>query len=336
MRIVVVGATGNVGIALLRVLKDRPEIEHIVGIARRPPGNDEPAERGYGGKVSWVAADIVTDDFLPAFENADAIVNLAWQIQPARNRGQLHLTNVHGSRRVFDAALACGASALVHASSVGVYAPGPKDSMVDENWPHTGISSSSYARDKATVEAMLDRLEASHPELRVVRMRPGLIFQHDAGTEISRYFLGHLVPRAAVRPRFLPAVPLPPQLRFQVVHADDVADAYARALVNDVRGAFNLAAEPVLDARRLAELFHAKPMAIPLRLLRNTVSTAYRLRLQPTDAGWIDMAALTPLMDTSRARTELGWQPRMSADAALLDLTDGIAHRSTGPTPVLR
>lgn len=336
MRVVVVGATGNVGVALLRVLKDRPDIDHIVGIARRPPGNDEPANRGYGGKVSWVAADVVSDELQSAFDGADVVVNLAWQIQPARRRGQLHLTNVHGSRRVFDAALACGARALVHASSVGAYAPGPKGELVDENWPHTGISSSSYSRDKATVEAMLDRLEASHPELRVVRLRPGLIFQHDAGTEIARYFLGHLVPRAAVRPRYLPAMPLPPQIRFQVVHADDVAEAYALALTSDVRGAFNIAAEPVLDAERLSQLFHARPLAIPLGLLRSAASLGYRLRLQPTDAGWIDMAARTPLMDTTRARNELGWQPRMSADAALLDLTEGIQHKATGPTPVLR
>ncbi|MGH3524259.1 MAG: NAD-dependent epimerase/dehydratase family protein, partial [Mycobacterium sp.] len=239
MRIVVVGATGNVGIALLRLLKDHPEVEQIVGIARRPPGNDGPADSGFGGRVQWVAADIVSDDLRSAFEGADAVVNLAWQIQPARERGQMHMTNVHGSRRIFDETLSCGAKVLVHASSVGVYAAGPKDRAVDETWPHTGISTSSYSRDKATVEAMLDRLEATHPDLRVVRMRPGLVFQREAGTEIAHYFLGRLVPRGAVRPRWLPATPLSPQIRFQVVHADDLAAAYSAAITRDVRGAFN-------------------------------------------------------------------------------------------------
>jgi len=336
MRIVIVGATGNVGVALLRALQDRPEVDHIVGIARRPPGNDEPADRGYGGKVSWVAADLMTDDLDAAFEGADAVVNLAWRIQPARRRSQLHLTNVHGSRRVFDATLVSGAKALVHASSVGVYAPGPKDRAVDESWPHTGVATSSYSRDKATVEAMLDRLEATHQGMRVVRMRPALIFQRDAGTEIAKYFLGPLVPRGLVRPRFLPVVPLPEEFRFQAVHADDVAQAFATALTSDVRGAFNLAADPVLDTARLAELFHARPVNMPLPVLRAMASASYRLRLQPTDAGWVDMGALTPLMDSTRARTELGWQPRMSADAALLDLTEGIQEKATGPTPALR
>lgn len=336
MRIVVVGATGNVGISLVRALKDRPEVDHIVGIARRPPGNEEPADRGYGGKVGWVAADLMADDVLPAFEGADAVVNLAWQIQPARHRGQMHLVNVHGSRRVFEAALACGVGTIVHASSVGVYAPGPKDRAVDETWPHTGIASSSYSRDKATVEAMLDRLEAARPNLRVVRLRPALIFQRDAGTEIARYFLGPLVPRSVVRPRLVPVVPLPEQMRFQAVHTDDVAEAYVAALLKDVRGAFNIAADPVLDSQHLARLFHARPVRTPPGLVRALADVTYRLHLQPTDAGWVDMGLLTPLMDVTRARVELGWQPRMSADAALLDLTEGIHDKATGPTPALR
>ncbi len=336
MRVVVVGATGNVGVSLLRALKNRPEVEHIVGVARRPPGNEQAAEYGYGGKVSWRALDLTSDDLAPAFDGADAVVHLAWQIQPARRRSQLHLTNVHGSRRVFDAVLSSGVSTLVHASSVGVYAPGPKDRAVNESWPHTGIATSSYSRDKATVEAMLDRLEAAHPTLRVVRLRPALIFQRDAGTEIARYFLGPLVPRSAVRPRMLPIVPMPDVMRFQAVHTDDVAQAYVAALLRDVRGAFNIAADPVLDTARLAELFRARPVHAPVRVVRALASATYAVGLQPTDAGWVDMAALTPLMDTTRARDELDWQPRMSADAALLDLTEGIQQKATGPTPALR
>ena len=340
MRIAVIGATGNVGVAVLRACAGRPEIDHVVGIARRTPTGDAAAATGedFGAKVSWVAADVAVDDLVEPLRGADAVVNLAWKIQPARGRGrgQLHLTNVHGSKRVFDAALAAGVDTVVHASSVGTYAPGPKDRAVDESWPHTGIATSSYSRDKATVEAMLDRLEAAHPTMRVVRMRPALIFQRAAGREIARYFLGPLVPRTLVRPRWLPVVGVPAQLRFQAVHTADVAEAYLAALTTDVRGAVNLAADPVLDARRLAELFGARVVHPPLRLVRTVADVTYRLRLQPTDAGWVDMGAATPLMDCTRARRLLGWQPRMSADAALLDLTEGIQHKVRGPTPALR
>jgi nucleoside-diphosphate-sugar epimerase len=129
---------------------------------------------------------------------------------------------------------------------------------------------------------------------------------------------------------------MPDVMRFQAVHTDDVAQAYVAALVRDVRGAFNIAADPVLDTAQLARLFNARPVHAPLRVVRALASATYALGLHPTDAGWVDMAALTPLMDTTRARDELGWQPRMSADAALLDLTEGIREKSTGPTPALR
>ena len=79
---------------------------------------------------------------------------------------------MHGSPRVFEAAAAAGAGALVHASSVGAYSPGPKDRRVDESWPTEGIPSSFYSRHKAACERALDELESRDPQLRVARLRP--------------------------------------------------------------------------------------------------------------------------------------------------------------------
>src|SRR5690606_19824698 len=110
--------------------------------------------------------------------------HLAWLIQPGHDRRALYATNVRGSAAVAGAVVAAGVPALVYASSVGSYAPGPKDRFVDESWPATGVPGSTYSRHKALVEAMLNRLERDRPALRVVRMRPGLIFQRSASAEI--------------------------------------------------------------------------------------------------------------------------------------------------------
>nr|WP_244161704.1 NAD-dependent epimerase/dehydratase family protein [Micromonospora eburnea] len=189
MRIVIVGATGNVGTAVLRRLRREAGTE-LVGVARRLPGPD--AGEPYDG-VAWRSCDIgspgAAERLAAIFAGARAVVHLAWQIQPSHDRRTLYRTNVGGSRAVLDAAVRAGVPALVYASSIGAYAPGPKDHPVSERWPATGVAGSSYSRDKAEVEALLDTVEREHPELRVVRLRPGLIFQRDAGTEISRYFL---------------------------------------------------------------------------------------------------------------------------------------------------
>lgn len=329
MRIAVVGATGNVGSALLRALGDDERVRGIIGIARRRPEHEPP-------KVRWETADVTRDDLVPILRHADAVVHLAWLIQPSRDESVTRAVNVEGSRRVFEAAAAAGVGAIVHASSVGAYSQGPKDRAVDESWPTGGIASSFYSRHKAEVERILDGFEAEHPHIRVVRLRPGLIFQRDAASEIRRYFAGPLLPNALVRRRLIPVVPRTPGLRFQAVHADDVADAYRRAVAErDVRGAFNIAAEPVLDPDELARILHARTIPVPASVLRIGADLTWRARLQPTSPGWVDMALKAPIMDTTRARTELGWMPCHSSGDALTDLLAGMRDGAGAPTPPL-
>jgi UDP-glucose 4-epimerase len=330
MRIVVLGASGNAGSALLRALEAEPAVGEVVAVARRPPA-DWPT-----GKTAWRALDIETDALAPLVQGADAVVHLAWLIQPGRDPARCRAVNVDGTRRVLDAVAATGVPAFVYASSVGAYAPGPKDRAVDETWPTDGIPSSFYSRHKAEVERMLDRFEREQPGTRVVRLRPGLIFQRAAASEIRRLFAGPFLPGRIVDPRLIPVVPRHPRLRFQAVHADDVADAYRRALVGDARGAFNIAADPVLDGDALGRLLGARPVPVRAGVLRRGAAAAFALRLTPTPPGWIDLALGVPLMDTARARTALGWQPRHDAAETLLELLAGIRDGAGDGTPTLR
>jgi UDP-glucose 4-epimerase len=329
MHVVVVGATGNVGTALLRALDDTPEISSVLGVARRvPSGDGAPGFR----KTTWHAADISRDplDFVAA---ADAVVHLAWLIQPSRREHVMRATNVDGSARLVQALVDNRVPSLVYASSVGTYAPAPKSSPLPESWPATGIQSSTYSRHKAEVEAMLDTTEQLQPRLRIVRLRTSLVFQRAAASEVHRLFLGPLLPWHL--PRAFRFVPRTPRLQFQATHARDIADAYLRALTRDVRGAFNIAAEPVLDSALIAEAVGGRPVPVPERLLRTLVQLSYAARLQPADPGWVDMATQTPIMDTARARTELEWTDTVAATDALTELLDGIGDGAGFPTPAL-
>jgi UDP-glucose 4-epimerase len=329
MRVVVIGASGNVGTSVLRSLADEPRVESVLGIARRVPTGSFP-------KTEWRQADISRSPLRPLFQGADAVVHLAWLIQPGRDKQRLHEVNVEGSARVFRAVAAAGVPALVYASSIGAYAPGPKDRAVDESWPTTGIASSFYARHKAEVERLLDRFEDEHPNTRVVRLRPGLIFKRDAASGIRRLFAGPLLPSMLVRRGLIPVVPAHERLVFQAVHSHDIGDAYRLALVNDdAHGAFNVAADPVLDPDELAKALGARKVPVPRGLLRGGAALTYGLRLQPSEPGWVDMAFAVPVMDTTRARTELGWRPRHSSTEALLDLLEGIREGAGLDTPPL-
>jgi nucleoside-diphosphate-sugar epimerase len=169
---------------------------------------------------------------------------------------------------------------------------------------------------------MLDVFERAQPGVRVVRMRTSLVFQRTAAAEIHRLFLGRLLPWHL--PHFLRLVPDLADLQFQATHADDIADAYRRALITDVRGAFNIAAEPVLNPTQIANIVGGRAVPMPAGVLRAVAATSYRLRIQPSEPGWLDMAMQTPLMDTSRGRADLGWEPHRTSLDAFRELIDGI------------
>jgi UDP-glucose 4-epimerase len=187
VKIVVTGASGNVGTSVLGALAEDPAVSEIVGIARRIP-------TARFQKTTWELADVARDRLEPLFAGAEVVIHLAWLIQPSRDEARTREVNVRGSERVFQAVAAAQVPALVYASSVGAYAPGPGPRPVDESWPTTGIESSFYSRHKAEVERLLDLFQLDRPHVRIVRLRPALTFKGQAATGIRRLFIGPLLP----------------------------------------------------------------------------------------------------------------------------------------------
>ena len=327
MRVVITGATGNVGTSLVELLEEDPDVEKVIGLSRRTPHVVSP-------KTSWRSADLATDDITSHFEGADAVVHLAWQLRPSHRFDYLERVNVRGSQRVFEAAINAGVSTVIHASSVGVYSPGPK-SPVDESHPHHGVSTSTYSRQKAAVEQQLDAYEEQHPEVRWVRMRPGLIFKRGSAEHIRRLFFGSLYPIALLRRKPLPILPNTPGLIVNVVHTTDVARALQTALKRDVRGPFNLATGTPLDITAMADIADVPTVPTPPKILRAIADFTWRAHLQPTEAGWIDLALQTPLLDSSRADQDLDWTPVRSAEDTFAELIDGLMHGGHLHTPPL-
>ncbi len=328
MRVAVTGATGNVGTSVVAALAGDPAVSSIVGIARRTPAVALP-------KVEWRAADVVSDDLLPLFRGADAVVHLTWIVQPNHREADLRTVNVGGSRRVHEAVAAADVPILVNASAFGAYAGGAGDRPVDESWPTDGIPSSWYSRQKAEVERALDTFAEHHPQIRVVRFRSALVLKREAGAQAHRLYGGPLLPRALLRPGRVPAVPDVAGVRIQAVHAADVGDAYRRAVLSEVRGAFNLAAEPVLTPASVAAAIRSRRVPVPAQVMRAVLTASWVLRAQPTSPDWLNLMIHPPLLDTTRARVELGWAPARSGTDALMEFLEGIADGAGGATPPL-
>lgn len=324
MRVVVVGATGNIGTSLLDRLAGEPAVTEVLGLARRVPAQSWP-------KTSFATADVGRDDLAPHLAGADVVVHVAWIFQPTHRPTVTWSVNVGGTIRVLDAVVRQRVPALVVASSVGAYSPAD-GREVDERWPTDGLPTAAYAREKAYVERLLDVLESRQPSLRVVRLRPGFVLQRRAATEQRRLFAGPFLPVRLLRPGFLPVLPYPAGLRLQALHADDAAAAFALAVVRPVRGAFNVAAEPVIDGAALAGVLDARPLPVPAPLVRAVLAGAWHCRAIPVEPALLDLALHLPTMRTDRARDELGWVPRVPATAAVAETLAGMAAGAGGPT----
>ncbi|MBT2510402.1 NAD-dependent epimerase/dehydratase family protein [Streptomyces sp. ISL-98] len=333
LRVVVTGATGNVGTSVMQALGSDPQVDSVLGLARRLPDLPLP-------KAEWAIVDLAAPTAAHQLERhfvgADAVVHLAWRFQPTHDPVVTWQANVLGSMRVFQAVTATGVPALVHASSVGAYSPGPKEGRgVDESWETHGWPSAAYCREKAYLERVLDTYERDHPEVRVVRMRPGFLFKETSASEQRRIFAGRFLPGPLMRPELLPFVPDMEGLRFQALHTDDAAEAYRLAVVGDARGAFNLAADPVIDAETLGELLDAKVVRVPRLAVRTALAAGWGLRVLAASPHLFDAVLRLPLLDTARARGELGWEPSRTSIEAIQEFLRGVREGSGLPTAPL-
>ncbi|MDR7300223.1 NAD-dependent epimerase/dehydratase family protein [Haloactinomyces albus] len=326
--VVVAGATGNVGTSVVDALSRDPHIAQVTALSRRQATWSAP-------KVRWEHTDVRTDDLVSRFRGADAVIHLEWVFQPTHDPVSTWHNNVHGSMRVFDAAAEAGVRSLIYASSVGAYSPGPKTRAVDEQWPTHGWPGAAYTREKAYLERYLDAFEQRHADLRVVRIRPGFLFKQQAASQQRRLFAGPFLPQRLAHPELLPIIPDLPGLRFQTLHTADAAEAYRLAVHTPVHGAFNIAADPVVDAAQLAELFGARTVRMPSGPVRTALSMAWTSHLVPASPHLFDAVLRLPIMDTTRARTELGWAPHHSSLDALSAFVEGLRHHEGADTPPL-
>jgi nucleoside-diphosphate-sugar epimerase len=338
LTVAVTGATGNVGTALLRSLATAGVTE-VRGLARRRPPDVAPYDR-----VRWYLTDLGTEDseqeLAEFLDGVDAVVHLAWALTPDRQPEVLQRVNVDGTHRVLAAAGAAGVQHVVHMSSLGVYAAGPSDRPIQEDWPTTGIPSSTYSRDKVACERAVEEFALTHPETTVSVTRPTLVVQPDAASEIGRYFLGPILfPAARLLPgavaRLLP-LPVPGSLRVSFVHADDVADAIIRILDRRAPGPFNLAAPPVLDADALAAALGTYRVPVPAFVLRAGMQGAFLARVLKIEPGWLDMGLGVPPLDATRARTTLDWAPGRRGDDALREFVAALGRGEGADSPLLQ
>jgi nucleoside-diphosphate-sugar epimerase len=325
VRVAVTGITGQFGKALAKALEAEPAVDEVVGIARRP---FDPASEGFS-KLVYRRGDIRDPTLREAFAGCDVVVHLAFIIGGKRaDQAQRRAINIDGSRNVFASAAEAGARRLVYASSVAAYGAYPDNpELIGEDQPTRGTPGVDYSLEKAELEGVLDLFEKEHPSITVTRFRVGSV----VGPGFEEMLYEFLPPGSRRVPIFAPWFPrLFPnpvaggKLLIQVVHEDDVAEAFRLAIVDDAPGAFNIVGDGVLGARDIASIMHARTVPVPLYGVKQLVDLAWRLRISSVNGDWIRLMRYPILMDTTRAKAVLGWQPRYTSETALRAAADDL------------
>jgi nucleoside-diphosphate-sugar epimerase len=337
LTVAVTGPTGTFGFGLMPLLQADERIARIIGIARRP---FDPA--GYGWtKMEYRRGDVRDPAALrEAFETADVVVHLAFLITGAAPADQIRAVNVEGTLNAFRAAAAAGARRFVYASSVAAYGF-HRDNPVGmtEDWPVRPAARLFYAMEKAELEHLLQAEaasagtasgQASAPALYLLRP-PVVLGPHALGAKdllpgplapLGRG-LASLATRAgqAVRAGRVPRFPvLVPSMPLQFVHEQDLGDAFLRCVVAaGPPGAYNVAADGILTSADVAREFGLLPLPLPGGPARIAARAVAALPFLPPVAQWVEAASHPAIMDTTKAKNELGWTPRFTALEALRD-----------------
>ncbi|MFZ0141558.1 MAG: NAD-dependent epimerase/dehydratase family protein [Aeromicrobium sp.] len=318
LAVAVTGPTGTFGMALVPLLQDEPYIARVIGIARRP---FDPAEQGWT-KMEYRRGDVRDPEALrEAFAGADVVVHLAFLIISG-NKETTQAINVEGTLNAFRAAAAAGAKRFVYASSIAAYGFHRDNPVgITEEWPTRPADALFYAQEKAELEQLLQDEAARHPEMELYLIRPPIVLGPDAVGAKAQLSPGllqviQLLHSGIRRLRVVPAVV--PDLPMQLIHQNDVAEALRLCVIGaGAPGAYNIAADDIVNGADVLRELGFLPLTVPGKPMAAVARAISTLPFLPSGLQWVEALSHPAIMDTTKARTELGWRPKHSAIESL-------------------
>ena len=305
MVVAITGISGYLGQHLVERLASAG-VDRVIGIdTHEPPGSP---------LVEFHQLDVRDANLAKAFVGADVIVHLAFQHDPIRDEAKMRAINVDGTRNVLEAAGATGISKLVYPSSATVYGAHPDgDFPLTEDSPLRANLDFAYAGHKLETEHLIEAFRADHPDVVVTVLRSANVFGPTAENFISRMLEA---------PRLMTVRGYEPPL--QLLHEDDMADALALAVRDDLDGAFNVSADGWLSAGEVAALSGKKRVELPEAVAFSMAERLWRSGLVTSPPGELHYV-MHPWVVSNEKLKAAGWTPRHSNRETLLEGLE--AHR---------
>jgi nucleoside-diphosphate-sugar epimerase len=319
--VAVTGPTGEIGISAVDALERDPAVERIIGMARRP---FDPAAHGWT-KSSYRQGDILdraaVDDVVA---DADVVIHLAFIIMGSREESAR--INLEGTHNVFEATVAADRPMrLVYTSSVAAYGY-HRDNPVPltEDVPARGSAEHYYSEQKAACEAALaDVTDGS--SLEVFVLRPCIVAGPRAPAIADAMPWNQLPGPIRAIGQAVPLLKMPfpdPGTPVQLVHHDDVAAAIALAATTTTAppGAYNIAGDGSIRVSDLVSALGGRPFRVPHVAATAASALIAKLPFVPSPLEWLHVGRTSVVMDISKAKIQLGWQPTYTSAETLADL----------------
>lgn len=302
-RILITGAAGGIGQALLAEMPDGHE---ILATDIRPPAGLPPGAEYRSLDVRGNDPDEVIGDWKP-----DVVVHLASIVTPPKGstREFEYSVDVEGSRNVLDACIAHGVRRIVVTSSgaaYGYHADNPVP--LRETDALRGNEEFAYAHHKRLVEEMLAMARRDHPALEQVVLRVGTVLGEGMENQITALFRRD--PLLGIRGSDSP---------FVFIWTRDLAGILLRAATDGPPGIYNVAGDGALGTRDLAAILGKKVRWLSPSLLKLALGIAKPLGLSRYGPEQVRFLQFRPVLDNARLKAEFGYVPEKTS-AEVFDL----------------
>ncbi|MGW1340357.1 NAD-dependent epimerase/dehydratase family protein [Kribbella sp. NPDC002412] len=315
--VMVTGVSRDAGARCARRLADDPSIGTVLGVDVVPP-------RAELGRVRFVRADIRNPVIAKviAAEDVDTVVHTGVVATPgsAGGRSSMKEINVIGTMQLLAACQkAPGVAKLVVKSSTTVYGAGPRDpAMFTEEMAPRAIHQTGLSKDAVEVEGYVRGFARRRPDVCVSTLRMANWIGPKTNSPITRYFSMPVVPTVFGY-----------DARLQFLHEDDGVEAIHHATVNDLPGTFNLAGDGILALSQAIRRLGRPALRLPSFTASSTAAAVRRARLADFSPDQITFLTYGRAVDTTRMRTEFGFEPAYTTAEAFDDF-----RASLGPGAV--
>ncbi len=305
--VMVTGVSRDAGARCARALAADPAIENVIGVDVVPPRADL-------GGVRFVRADIRNPVIAKviAADDVDTVVHTGVVATPgsAGGRSSMKEINVIGTMQLLAACQkAPGVAKLVVKSTTTVYGAGPRDpAMFTEEMAPRASSQGGLGKDAVEVEGYVRGFARRRPDVVVTTLRMANWIGPLIDSPVTRYFAMPVIPTV-----------LGFDARMQFLHEDDGVAAIRHASVHDVPGTFNIAGDGVLSLSQAIRRLGRPALLFPSFTAGTAAMLVRRARMADFSNDQIAFLTYGRAVDTTRMRSELGFEPSYTTAEAFAD-----------------